>query len=65
MGIGHHGRTYRLDWEDVSIRDWDCTVVWSDPAAFSYVLRLLPALTLSDSELDEGCDTLDAVLTQK
>ncbi len=32
MGIGHHGRTYRLDWEDVSIREWDCTVVWSDPA---------------------------------
>src|SRR6266545_3737653 len=32
MGFGHHGRTYRLDWEDVSIREWDCTVVWSDPA---------------------------------
>ena len=32
MGIGHHGRTYRLDWEDVSIREWDCTVLWSDPA---------------------------------
>jgi misacylated tRNA(Ala) deacylase len=32
MGIGQHGRTYRLDWEDVSIREWDCTVVWSDPA---------------------------------
>ena len=33
MGIGHHhGRTHRLDWEDVSIREWDCTVVWSDPA---------------------------------
>jgi misacylated tRNA(Ala) deacylase len=32
MGIAHHGRTYRLDWEDVSIRDWDCTVLWSDPA---------------------------------
>jgi misacylated tRNA(Ala) deacylase len=32
MGIGPHGRTYRLDWEDVTIRDWDCTVVWSDPA---------------------------------
>ncbi|MEO6703681.1 MAG: alanyl-tRNA editing protein [Jatrophihabitantaceae bacterium] len=24
--------THRLDWEDVSIREWDCTVVWSDPA---------------------------------
>src|ERR671916_752789 len=32
MGFGHHGRTYRLDWEDASIREWDCTVVWSDPA---------------------------------
>jgi len=32
MGFGHHGRTYRLDWEDVTIREWDCTVVWSDPA---------------------------------
>ena len=31
MGIGHHhGRTHRLDWEDVSIREWDCTVVWSN-----------------------------------
>ena len=24
--------THRLDWEDVSIREWDCTVLWSDPA---------------------------------
>jgi misacylated tRNA(Ala) deacylase len=30
MGFEHHGRTYRLDWEDPSIREWDCTVVWSD-----------------------------------
>ncbi len=29
------------------------------------VLRLLPALTLSDAELEEGCDILDEVLTQK
>jgi misacylated tRNA(Ala) deacylase len=32
MGVEHHGRTYRLDWADVSIREWDCTVLWSDPA---------------------------------
>lgn len=32
MGITHHGRTYRLDWADPTIRDWDCTVLWSDPA---------------------------------
>jgi misacylated tRNA(Ala) deacylase len=32
MGFEHHGRTYRLDWSDVTIREWDCTVVWSDPA---------------------------------
>jgi misacylated tRNA(Ala) deacylase len=32
MGFEHHGRTYRLDWADASIREWDCTVVWSDPA---------------------------------
>jgi misacylated tRNA(Ala) deacylase len=31
MGLEHHGRTYRLDWEDASLREWDCTVVWSDP----------------------------------
>src|SRR5262249_10324322 len=29
------------------------------------VLRLLPALTLTDAELDEGCDVLADVLTQK
>jgi len=27
-----HGRTTRLDWVDVTIREWDSTVVWSDPA---------------------------------
>ena len=27
------------------------------------VLRLLPALTLSDTELDEGCTILEEVLT--
>lgn len=32
MGFEQHGRTYRLDWADVTIREWDCTVVWSDPA---------------------------------
>ncbi|HEU5271712.1 MAG TPA: alanyl-tRNA editing protein [Jatrophihabitans sp.] len=26
----HH--THRLDWEDVTLREWDCTVLWSDPA---------------------------------
>jgi 4-aminobutyrate aminotransferase-like enzyme len=26
------------------------------------VLRLLPALNLSDDQLDEGCDILDGVL---
>jgi misacylated tRNA(Ala) deacylase len=31
-GIGHHGRTYRLDWEDPTVREWECAVVWSDPA---------------------------------
>ncbi|MEU5902970.1 alanyl-tRNA editing protein [Micromonospora sp. NPDC047527] len=31
MGIDHHGRTQRLDWEDVTLRTWDCTVLWSDP----------------------------------
>jgi misacylated tRNA(Ala) deacylase len=32
MGIEHFGRTHRLDWADPSVREWDCTVVWSDPA---------------------------------
>lgn len=31
MGFEHHGRTYRLDWADPDVRDWDCTVLWSDP----------------------------------
>jgi misacylated tRNA(Ala) deacylase len=25
-----HG-THRLDWEDATLREWDCTVLWSDP----------------------------------
>lgn len=32
MDFYHHGRTYRLDWEDASVREWQATVVWSDPA---------------------------------
>jgi misacylated tRNA(Ala) deacylase len=32
MGVTHHGRTQRLDLADPSLREWDCTVVWSDPA---------------------------------
>ncbi len=32
MGISHHGRTHRLDWEDATLREWECTVLWSDPA---------------------------------
>ncbi|MEV4317156.1 alanyl-tRNA editing protein [Actinocrispum sp. NPDC049592] len=32
MGIGHHGRTYRLDWADPTVREWECTVLFSDPA---------------------------------
>jgi misacylated tRNA(Ala) deacylase len=31
MGYEQHERTHRLDWEDASIREWDCTVLWSDP----------------------------------
>ncbi|HKA67759.1 MAG TPA: alanyl-tRNA editing protein [Actinomycetes bacterium] len=31
MGYEQQGRTHRLDWEDASIREWDCTVLWSDP----------------------------------
>src|SRR5262245_5191647 len=31
MGYEQYGRTDRLDWEDASIREWDCTVLWSDP----------------------------------
>ena len=33
MAIEHeHSRTHRLDLEDVTLREWDCTVLWSDPA---------------------------------
>src|SRR5882757_8920703 len=32
MGFEQHGRTERLDWVDVTLREWDCTVVSSDPA---------------------------------
>jgi misacylated tRNA(Ala) deacylase len=32
MAIEHdHSRTHRLDLEDVTLREWDCTVLWSDP----------------------------------
>lgn len=32
MGIEHrHGRTHRLDWEDPTLREWDCTVLEVDP----------------------------------
>ncbi|MCY1139624.1 hypothetical protein OWR29_16615 [Actinoplanes sp. Pm04-4] len=24
--------TERLDWSDPTLREWDCTVLWSDPA---------------------------------
>ena len=30
MGIDHHGRTYRLDLEDPTLRTWDCTVLVAD-----------------------------------
>jgi misacylated tRNA(Ala) deacylase len=32
MGVTDHGRTHRLDLADPTLREWDCTVVWSDPA---------------------------------
>src|SRR5262245_6419605 len=32
MGVTQHGRTSRLDLNDPSLREWECTVVWSDPA---------------------------------
>ena len=32
MAFEQHGHTHRLDWADPTIRQWDCTVVWSDPA---------------------------------
>jgi misacylated tRNA(Ala) deacylase len=31
MGVTHHGRTNRLDLADPTLREWECTVVWSDP----------------------------------
>ena len=31
MGVTHHGRTYRLDLADPSLREWTCTVLSSDP----------------------------------
>ncbi|MGH3738803.1 MAG: alanyl-tRNA editing protein [Micromonosporaceae bacterium] len=32
MGVSHqHGRTHRLDWEDPTLREWDCTVLAADP----------------------------------
>ncbi|MDP9239549.1 MAG: alanyl-tRNA editing protein [Actinomycetota bacterium] len=36
MAFEDHGRSYRLDWADPSVREWDSTVVWSsssDPDA--------------------------------
>lgn len=31
MGVVHqHGRTHRLDWEDPTLREWDCTVLAAD-----------------------------------
>jgi misacylated tRNA(Ala) deacylase len=32
MGVTHHGRTQRLDLADPTLREWECTVLWSDPA---------------------------------
>jgi misacylated tRNA(Ala) deacylase len=32
MGVTEHGRTHRLDLADPTLREWECTVVWSDPA---------------------------------
>ena len=32
MGVTHHGRTQRLDLADPTVREWECTVVWSDPS---------------------------------
>jgi len=31
MGVTQHGRTYRLDLADPSTREWECTVLHSDP----------------------------------
>ncbi|MDT5036544.1 MAG: misacylated tRNA(Ala) deacylase [Micromonosporaceae bacterium] len=32
MGVTHHGRTYRLDLADPTLREWTCTVLAADPA---------------------------------
>jgi misacylated tRNA(Ala) deacylase len=32
MGVTRHGRTQRLDLADPTLREWDATVVWADPA---------------------------------
>ena len=32
MGVTHHGRTYRLDLADPTLREWTCTVLESDPS---------------------------------
>jgi misacylated tRNA(Ala) deacylase len=31
MGVTHHGRTYRLDLADPTLREWQCVVLASDP----------------------------------
>jgi misacylated tRNA(Ala) deacylase len=31
VGVTHHGRTYRLDLADPTLRDWSCVVLDSDP----------------------------------
>lgn len=31
MGVTHHGRTYRLDLADPTLREWQCTVLAADP----------------------------------
>ncbi len=31
MGVTHHGRTYRLDLADPTLREWSCVVLDSDP----------------------------------
>jgi misacylated tRNA(Ala) deacylase len=31
MGVTQHGRTYRLDLADPTLREWECAVVYSDP----------------------------------
>jgi misacylated tRNA(Ala) deacylase len=33
MGVTHHGRTQRLDLADPTLREWECTVLASDPDA--------------------------------